>query len=196
MTRCAKSRIVGSRIPLIVAYPAGPLYDHAMANFSESDIRSLFDANLAVAIRALRDLRFCQSERPQFQGLSGWVFEQTIQSCLCEELKAVGINAHFKEQEKLVGRAKVDLLIDDKIAIEIKAGGIMDSDAANRYANYRDKAVRNGWSYLYVTLQESHGPFRQAMTDAFKKGNAFFLDTLGDWANLVDRLVTLLRADS
>ncbi len=131
-----------------------------MAKFNESDIRHLFDLNLKQAERKLASLKFCSKKTPEFQGLSGWVFEQTIQFCISKELKAKGIHPEFDEQKSLEGKARVDIVINKHVAIEIKLAGLFDGTAAARYHKYRKNAEKLGYTYLYVTMQEGYGPYK------------------------------------
>lgn len=164
-----------------------------MTEFDEASIRGLFEEYHQVAIVALTGLDFCCSEKPSFQGLRGWVFEQTVQNCLRKELKALRILAEIKEQASLAGRARVDLLIGSTVALEIKAKGLFDSGAASRYLKYRLDAEKLGYTYLYLTLEESYLPYRKAMIEAVGEENAFFLDTHGDWGRLIKRITKLLE---
>jgi hypothetical protein len=163
-----------------------------MAKFDEKAILGQFESNLKTAKGSLASLEFCCSEEPSFQGLSGWIFEQTVQDCLRKELKALGIRAEIQEQASLGGRAAVDLLIGSAVAIEIKAKGLFDRNAASRYCKYRVAAEERGYCYLYLTLQESYLPYRKAMLEALGQENTFFLDTPGDWSRLVKRAIQLL----
>jgi len=85
-----------------------------------------------MAESALARLPFCRSEKPSFKGLSGWVFEQTIHSCLLNELNGSGIHTKIEEQAKLGGRTTADLLIGASAAIEIKARGLFAPNAADK----------------------------------------------------------------
>jgi hypothetical protein len=162
-----------------------------MAKFDEKNIQRLFDRNLETAKERLASLMFCSRGAPSFKGLSGWVFEQTVQDCLRKELKALGIRAEIHEQVSLGGRAKADFLIGT-IAMEVKTSGLFDRNAANRYRRYRAAAEEKGYVYLYLTLHETWLPYRKAMLKALGQRNAFFLDTPGDWRRLIARTFNLL----
>ena len=163
-----------------------------MAKFDEKAILKLFESNLKTAQTSLARLRFCCCKDPSFQGLSGWVFEQTVQYCLHKELKVSEVRAEICEQVSLGGRAKADLLIGT-VAVEIKARGLVDGDAASRYCGYKIAAEQKGYSYLYVTLQESYLPYRKAMIKGLGQQNTFFLNTAGDWSRLIKRVTHLLK---
>lgn len=107
-----------------------------MAESDKKAIPGKYESNLKIAKAALASLEFCCSEEPSFQGLSGWVFEQTVQDCLRKQLNALGIRAEIQEQATLAGRARADLLIGSAVAIEIKAKGLFDKNAASRYCRY------------------------------------------------------------
>ena len=162
-----------------------------MAKFDEEAILGLFESNLKTAKASLASLGFCCCKAPSFQGLSGWVFEQTVQDCLRKELKCLGIRAEIREQVSLGGRVKADLVVGP-LAVEIKARGLFDRNAASRYRSYRVAAEGKGYSYLYLTLQESHLPYRSAILKAVGRRNTFFLDMPGDWSRLMKRVVQLL----
>lgn len=44
-----------------------------------------------------------------------------------------------------------------------------------------------------MALEESHGPYAEAASQAFGEGNAFFLDRHGAWKRFVDRVAELLE---
>ena len=163
-----------------------------MTIFDESAIRNLFDSSLKAAKTRLASLKICCSDEPDFQGLSGWVFEQTIHYCLRKELQARNTRVNIREQESLGGRAKADLVIGP-VAMEIKKSGLFAGNAASRYCRYRVAAERKGCSYLYLTLEESYPPCRQAIVKGLGRQNAFFLDTQGEWRRVIKRLLKELK---
>ena len=151
--------------------------------YTEANIGTLYRASLAEARRALARLAIAGGREPSFQGLNGWVFEQAIRSYLQDELQARGVTLQVKEQVSLGGRTKVDLTVG-QAAIEIKAGGIF-GDEFEKYRRYRQRAEASHLTYFYLTLQETHQPFRKAMLAAFGDANAFFLDDPGSWKAFV-----------
>lgn len=163
--------------------------------YTGSDIDVVYAQNLRIAEAQLSSLPVARGRRPSFQGLNGWVFEQTIQACLADELELLGVGVEMREQAKLAGRAKVDLLISDHIAIEIKAGGIFGDDHV-RYGKYLQQAKALGWKYLYITRQESHSPYRDATIKVFGHKYAFFLDQGQDWERFVTVVVVNLGVNS
>ena len=166
-----------------------------MAKFTANKIQHLYYRNLKTARACLAKLEFCSESEPVFQGLNGWVFEQTIQDCLFKELGHLSIDIDIREQESLGGRAKADLLIGKRIAIEIKASGLFDMDAAKRYGKYRAWAKKKGYTYLYVTLHESYLPYKDSIKKWLGAQNTFFLDSesADEWQKFVNRVFTLLK---
>jgi hypothetical protein len=160
--------------------------------FDEKSVKQLFASSLKDAEERLLSLKICCCEKPSFHGLSGWVFEQTIQHCLCKELEARGIKAEIKEQVSLGGSSKADLRVGT-VLMEIKARGLFDSEAAMRYGRYSAAARERGYSYLFITAQETYKPYRAAVKEAVGRTNAFFLDEPGDWARFVQRLLKCNR---
>jgi hypothetical protein len=165
----------------------------SMAVFNEKRVIDSFDSNLKEAENALGRLRFCRSHAAKFFGLTGWVFEQSIQDCICQELEAQNISPPTREQERLVGRAKVDLLVGS-VAIEIKAHNVWDRKAAPRYQKYQSDARSKGYTYLFISGREEYLPFRELMLEALGRENAFFLDQPGDWDRFVERILRELTA--
>ena len=125
------------------------------------------------------------------KGLSGWVFEQTVRTCLEEELNERGITVTIQEQVSIGGRATIDFLVG-AIAIEVKAAGFFSDDDGARYSTYRKRAEANGWHYLYLTLCETHRPYVESARKSFGDDKAFFLDQKDSWLRLVATVVRLL----
>ena len=165
----------------------------SMAVFDEKSVLDRFDSNLKVAENALACVPFCRSRTAKFLGLTGWVFEQTIQDCICKELEAQNISPPIKEQERLAGRAKVDLLVGS-VTIETKAHNVWDRKAVPRYLKYQSDARSKGYAYLFISGREEYLPFRELMLEALGRENAFFLDQPGDWERFVERILRELRA--
>jgi hypothetical protein len=114
------------------------------------------------------------------------VFEQTIRFCLERELRLLGCHLAIREQVPLDGRARVDLVVGSA-AIELKSRGSFGVGDA-KYIRHRRVAENRGWTYLYLSMQESHAPYREATPAAFGAKNAFFLDDPGDWSPFVERV--------
>jgi hypothetical protein len=155
--------------------------------YDEKKVDTLFTASLSTAHNLLASLPVAQGRQPTTKGLNGWVYEQTIRYCLCEELAELGLSPTVKEQVPLRGRVKVDLLVG-AVAIEIKALGIFGKEAP-KYSGYRVAAETSGWSYFYVTRGESYRPYRAAMQSAFGEERTFFLDTPGNWERFVTEVL-------
>ena len=81
----------------------------------------------------------------------------------------------------------MDLLVGT-VAVELKAGGSFGLDD-RKYEEYRRVAEGRGWTYFYLTRQESHAPFRQTTQSVFDVDKTFFLDTPGDWARFVAAVI-------
>lgn len=159
--------------------------------YDEQEVERLYQENLSGARQLLASLPVAEGRQPTTKGLNGWVYEQTVRHCLCEELKELGLAPTIEEQVRLYGRTKVDLLVG-KVAIEIKALGIFGNDA-RKYSGYRAKAEENGWIYFYLTRGESYRPYRISMQSTFGEARAFFLDTEGDWERFVSEIIRNLN---
>ena len=134
---------------------------------------------------------YCGNE-PTFAGLAGWVFEQTVQHCLARELQAQGLVTGIEEQTSLGGRARADLTIG-RLAIELKTRGLFGAKDVERYAKYRAAAEHRGYRYLFVTMQETHVPYRDGIIKAVGKDNVFVLGDGDQWSRLVDVVAAHLR---
>jgi hypothetical protein len=157
--------------------------------YDKNKIEKLYQKSLSAARRRLASLSVAERREPNITGLNGWVYEQTIRHCLSKELIACEISPIMQEQVPvpLYRRAKIDLLVGRRVAVEIKARGIFGLDDARKHRRFRPKVEDEGWTYCYLTGSETHQPFRLAMEAAFGKGRAFFLDTQDedDWERFV-----------
>jgi len=153
---------------------------------NEESIENLYQRNLEDAYLLLSSLQVAEGRKPNIKGLNGWVYEQTIRYCLCQELLLLGLSPIIREQVYLYGRARIDLLVG-KVAIEIKALGSFGSDI-EKYKKYRAKVEEKGWTYFYLTRSESYRPYRIAFESIFGKNRSFFLDTSGDWARFISEV--------
>ena len=152
--------------------------------YDERKIEDLYQEILKEAGRLLASLPVAEGREPNLTGLNGWIYEQTIHYCLCQELIALGLSPMIKEQVSLYGRTKIDLLVG-RVAIEIKALGSFGSDDI-KYARYKAKVEERGWIYCYLTRRETHKPYRLKTESTFGKELAFFLDSEGDWSRFVE----------
>ena len=150
-----------------------------------------YDANLAKAETALSKLSISSGAKPTFNGLTGWVFEQTIRQCIRAELKARRLSPPILEQAGLGKRGKADLMVGN-VAIEIKLSGVFSQPAIARYARYAAEARATGVHYLYIAGGESYQNYRDDVAEAFGPDNVFFLDRPGQWARFTERLARLL----
>jgi hypothetical protein len=169
-----------------------------MAVFDEQSIQELFDSNLNKAKESLGSLEFCCSDKVSFGGLTGWVFERTIEHCLREELKARGIPPQIEKQVPLEGRAKADMKVGPAV-LEVKEKGLFDRNAPDRYGRYARAARSKGNSYLFLALRETHLPYLEDVENALGHQNAFFLfkgkskEPSGDWQRFIDRILEELK---
>lgn len=156
--------------------------------YSEKEIEDIFNKNVNLATQALSNIPVAKGKEPSLRGLNGWVFEQTIQSCLVDELALLGKNYQISEQFKISGRAKADLLVG-KTAIEIKAGG-MFGDESEKYKRYKTILTERDILYLYITMHETYPPYREAMKKAFGEDSCFFLSEKNAWKNFVMAVIS------
>ncbi len=189
-----------------------------MAKYSNEEILEKYNKQRDKAIEKLKELDvYCGSEI-NFTGLNGWVFEQVIHYCITVELKTLGIqNPHIKEQYKLElgvsesGKKKhpaiIDLIIENKILIEIKGRGYKygkqdDTKDDDRLRNIKKKAEEEGLVYLYITKEESKEPknensfdYRKRTREIIGGENCFFLDDEKEdnWYKFVNRVDNILK---
>jgi hypothetical protein len=181
-SQCSENEVEGGRVA--TSY-SNPVKERSDTRYSEDEIRARYSSNLEMAKNTLGLLPLAEGRTPQVNGLNGWIFEQTIRSCLSEELRLAGRCDRVTEQQPLQGKARIDLLVGT-MAVELKKAGWFGDDS-KRYAKYRVWAQQKGWSYAYLTLGESHRPYRIRCEEVFGQENEFFLDTPGDWGRFVDR---------
>ncbi len=170
-----------------------------------------YNANIDDAKIKLKELTFCSPKEIAFKGLTGWVFEQTFQKCLKEELiDRLKKEYEFKEQIKLSelckgenkSRAIVDLMIINgniKLMIELKYGGFYGKDDGERYKNYRGKIKSisdgNNYEYIYITGSETSPLYRKKTKEAFEETSCFFFDEnvgIDSWDKLILRITQIL----
>jgi len=122
----------------------------------------------------------------KISGLNGWVYEQTLQFCLKNELDMEGINIVIEEQYSLNSRIRVDLRIG-------KAKGMFSDDVIQRYTSYIDIANQRSLYYFYITGNESVERYRKRTIDIFGKERSFFLNVHGDWNRFIKELFKVIR---
>ena len=156
--------------------------------YSEEKIEKIYKDNLDLAKDSLKKLPVSSGKEISLRGLNGWVYEQTIQFCLIEELELLSSGPFdVEEQFKIKGRAKADLLVGNT-AIEIKAGGIFGNES-EKYKKYKAILNESGYSYLYITKQETHAPYRKAIQEAFGEKCCFFLSDKNSWRDFVNAVI-------
>lgn len=160
-------------------------------NTRSLSVQGRFEGALADANRRLASLTILRGRPISLKGLRGWIFEQTVRTCLEEEMEKRGISALVQEQAPIRGRATVDLLIAS-VVIEVKVAGFFD-DVSERYLGYRKAVEAKGWHYFYLTLEESHKPYVKIARRTFGKDRAFFLDQKGEWSRFVSTVMRLLK---
>jgi hypothetical protein len=158
-----------------------------MTRFDENGIWTLFESGMKQAKANLAKLKVYCGREPNFAGLSGWVFEQTIQHCIRKELAAAEVRAEIAEQVSLGGRAKADLTIG-KVAVEIKTSGLFGIADVQRYGKYRKAAEAKGFRYVFLTWGENYRPYRDGIIKALGKANVFYLNETGEWERFISML--------
>ena len=163
-----------------------------ISQFMTTTIDKRYHAALKQAEQKLASVDVACGRPVNVRGLSGWVFEQTVRTCLEEELKNLGIEVDVKEQVTIGGRVRIDLLFGC-VAVEVKAAGFF-GDESNRYSGYRKMVEKKGWHYLYLTLHETYKPYVGMARKAFGSDKAFFLDQKNSWPQFVSTVVRLIKA--
>lgn len=157
--------------------------------YESTKVWELYEKCLKQAREKLREIDvFCDND-PTFGGLSGWVFEQTIQHCVQKELQAIGIQIQIRQQVSLTGRAKVDLAVENIAAIEVKTSGLFGTADVERYKKYKEAALQQGFQrYLYLTWSESHLPYKVGLNDAIGEENIFYIENTAEWSRFISVL--------
>lgn len=154
-----------------------------------NEIRKLYERSLAQAREKLREIEvFCNTDAA-FGGLSGWVFEQTIQHCIEMELQAKGLEVEIRQQAPLVGRAKADLAVGSFAAIELKSNGIYSKDDIEKYKRYKQAALEKGFNrYLYLSWDEGYLPYKNGLNEALGEENVFYIENTMEWSRFISEL--------
>ena len=163
-----------------------------MAMYTETDIMRLYQHNLCIAIANLCKVEVFCGTPPTLAAVNGWVFEQTVQHCLVDELANQNLHTTVMEQVRIGQRVVIDLLVAT-VAVEIKLKGLFGQDDFAKYRKAAAQARSRGLSYLYLTGQENHPPYREGIKRAVGVNNAFFLDVAGEWEGFLSRVTVLLR---
>jgi hypothetical protein len=151
--------------------------------YNGNEVWDLFEKNLAQAQKKLSGITVYCGQEIVVSGLSGWVYEQTVQHCLMRELKKLGIRTKIQEQLTLVRRTKADLVINN-VALEIKSAGLFGEDM-RRYRECQKCAKARGLRYVFVTSAESVKKYRSEIVKTLEPENVFFLDAAEDWGRLI-----------
>ena len=127
--------------------------------FTESDIQTRFEKARDEAMELLSRLEVANGRKPEkLRGLTGWIYEQTIRSCLEEELEILGIAPEISEQVRLgkTGAITLDLVVG-QVVIEIKYGGFIGSADPEKYRKYREQRTEC-YNLLQVFQQSEPRP--------------------------------------
>jgi hypothetical protein len=157
----------------------------------EQSIQSLFESEKTEARDRLASLSVAGGRPPTVSGLNGWVYEQTIRSCIECELQGDHPNLKIEEQVQFLKRSKLDLVIG-LVAIEVKSAGLFGQADADKYRRYRKAVESSGKHFLYITSYETHIPYRELTVDIFGEDRAFFLDSSGTWERFIKTVLGLL----
>jgi hypothetical protein len=155
-------------------------------------IEDQYIAAQAEASKLLASLRIADGPPRKILGLDGWIFEQTIRCAIDEELKKEKIQREIKQQQPIVGKAKVDLVIGHRAAIEVKVSGFY-SNVEDKYIKYKKKLEDQGLEYFYVTLYEEYQPNIEIARRIFGLNRMFILSNPGEWEHFSKELVGLLK---
>jgi len=160
-------------------------------------VSTLYEKYLEDCKSKLKTIGCCQEgwDKHTITGLNGWVFENLVVDLIKKEIHSVSITAQpslYPRGSKK--RAKADLLVDNKIAIEAKAAGVYSKEYIKRLGEYKKAAEEKGWVYLYISLKESYKPYYEGTKEAIGHQNAFFLDRQkGDWIRFIERISQLIK---
>ena len=158
----------------------------------DAEVSTLYECYLEECKSKLKTIGCCQEgwEKLTITGLNGWVFENLVANLIKQDIPSVRI----EPQKSLYKRVKVDLLVNNKIAIEAKAAGVYGMEHINRLGDYIKIAEKKKWDYLYISLKESYEPYYEETKKAVGHQNAFFLDRQkGDWNRFIERISQLIK---
>lgn len=161
--------------------------------YAADTIAELARQSLKLAKERLSGVPVHCGREPRIPGLHGWVFEQTVQFCLLEELAVRGIIPEVEEQSKLCGKAKADLRVGH-VLVEIKTRGLFGISDVERYRKYKQWAQAKGYRYLFLTASETYMPYRRGICDAVGEDSVFLLDQPDHWERFVETIVNELAS--
>ena len=157
----------------------------------EQSVEAMFQQSLQEAKNLLAGLSVAGGREPSFGGLTGWVFEKTIQHCIRQELESRGLSAEMKEQIPLSGRAKVDLGVG-RIAVEIKTLGLFGRDQFAKCKKYQSDAAERGYRYVFLSRTETY--FETAIMEALAPENVVLFDRpSGEWKRFIEIIADDLK---
>jgi hypothetical protein len=148
---------------------------------------------------SLKTIDCWQGWEIKIRGLSGWIFENLVADLIKQAIPSVSITPQPRLYPKGSNkRAKADLLVNNKIAVEAKVAGVYSDEYIEKLGEYRKAAAQKGWAYLYISGGESYEPYYERTIHAMGRQNAFFLDDRGkdDWNRFTDKILQLLRENS
>jgi hypothetical protein len=168
--------------------------------YNESSVQRVYKMNTREAKKQLMQLPVYSGPafygyEPEVPGLTGWVFEQTIQHCIRRELDKMNLTADIEEQESITESAKIALRVG-KTAIDIKPSVLSSHDDIDKCKNDQALANQKGWRYVFLSGGEN--TFRADIIEAIGKDNVILLEKHdegewkpndGEWARFVDIIV-------
>jgi len=176
--------------------------------YNEKNILEIYNNNIIEAKNKLKELSFYCQKEVKFKGLTGWVFEQTIQKCISEEFMQLNNDYIIDEQfklsnlsEKKKSRGEVDLIINNEnrnVLIEIKYSGFYNRNSETTYQKYfniiNEYNLNNENKYYYIFLsgKESYYRYKGISKKVFGENNVFYLDEKNSWKMFTDKIVKLL----
>lgn len=150
--------------------------------YNENTIQRVYEANFREIQRQLQNLPVYCGGEPNFRGLAGWIFEQTIQHCLRRELEEMNLDVEIEEQI-ISGGANIDLLIGNT-AIDVNPGRPFSEEDITKYVNNQIEAKKRNWLYIFLNLYEN--TFQPRIIDALGKENTILLqNNNGEWERFV-----------
>ncbi|MEN6622134.1 MAG: hypothetical protein ABFD50_11360 [Smithella sp.] len=158
--------------------------------YNENTIQRVYEANIREIQRQLQNLPVYCGGEPNFPGLAGWIFEQTIQHCLRRELEEMNLDVEIEEQI-ISEAANIDLLIGNT-AIDVNPGRPFSEEDISKYVNNQIEAKRRNWSYIFIILYENDS--ESTIVDALGKENTIFLQNHnGEWEHFVNTITDRLK---
>ena len=152
--------------------------------------------------------------KPVTSHVKGRIFKKIIKNSLTKELEELGIKPSIEEiplfKLKMPGyrkrkNAKTNLIINNKILVEVKANGHQypkweDKTEDDKYKSIKEKTEKDKLKYLYITGKEAPKPkkhghdYRERTIKIFGKKYTYFLDEekKDHWNEFVKRVHSIL----